>query len=157
MSSSQEESSSSSGQMDNLEDIPKDSPLYNHMQAYLATQKQKDTFASIIKEDSDDIKSYEKFQKKEIILLLENSNLQRKDEPWKIFQMYLTNGLYYTRKSYKTRSYYEEILINTRSAELQHFSGTGYSTHEKVYNFSKIISKQVISVEEWGMSTMKER
>ncbi|KAG5571212.1 hypothetical protein H5410_060978 [Solanum commersonii] len=32
-----------------------------------------------------------------------------------------------------------------------------YSPHDKVYNFSKIIIKQIISVEDWGMSTMKER
>ncbi|KAG5599203.1 hypothetical protein H5410_030573 [Solanum commersonii] len=55
--SSQEESSSNSTQMINLEDIPKDSLLYGHM---LASQKQKD---SITKEDTDDIKSYEKLEK----------------------------------------------------------------------------------------------
>ncbi|KAG5619530.1 hypothetical protein H5410_004748 [Solanum commersonii] len=54
--SSQEEFSSSSKQYVNLEDIPEDSPLYGHIQAYLAAQKQKDTFASITKEDTDDIK-----------------------------------------------------------------------------------------------------
>ncbi|KAG5632444.1 hypothetical protein H5410_004161 [Solanum commersonii] len=58
--SSQEESSSSSHQLVSLEDIPKDSPLYAHMQAYLEGKKQKDTFVSIVKEDSSDIKSYEK-------------------------------------------------------------------------------------------------
>lgn len=145
-----------------LEDIPEDSPLYAHLQAYLAAQKQKDTsvkqgdtFASISKDDNDDIKSYEKVSKQEMIFLLENSDLQRKDEPWKIFQRYLINGLYYPGESYKTRSYYETILISTGSADFQHFSG--YSTDENVYNFSKIIIKQIISVEDWGISTMKER
>uniref|UniRef100_M1DH17 Uncharacterized protein n=1 Tax=Solanum tuberosum TaxID=4113 RepID=M1DH17_SOLTU len=42
--------------------------------------------ASISKEDSDDIKSYEKVSKNEMIFLLENSEIQRKEEPWKIFQ-----------------------------------------------------------------------
>ncbi|KAG5619533.1 hypothetical protein H5410_004751 [Solanum commersonii] len=42
--SSQEESSSSSKESVNLEDIPEESPLYSHMQAYLATQKQKRYF-----------------------------------------------------------------------------------------------------------------
>ncbi|KAG5599202.1 hypothetical protein H5410_030572 [Solanum commersonii] len=79
--SSREESSSSLRQMVNLEDIPKGSPLYGHMQEYLATRKQKDTFASITKEDTDDIKSYEKLPKKEMIFLFKNSNLQRKDDP----------------------------------------------------------------------------
>ncbi|KAK4731375.1 hypothetical protein R3W88_024363 [Solanum pinnatisectum] len=153
---SQEESSSSSQQLVSLEDIPKDSPLYAHMQAYLEGKKQKDTFVSIIKEDSDDIKSYEKLQKREMIFLLENSDLQRKDEPWKIFQRYLVNGLYFPGESYKTRSYYEEILMSTGSVEFQHFS-TGNNPNEKSYNFSKFIIKQIISAEDWGMSTMKER
>ncbi|KAG5615884.1 hypothetical protein H5410_015708 [Solanum commersonii] len=81
----------------------------------------------------------------------------RKDEPWKIFQRYLVNGLYYPGESYKTLSYYEEILISSGSAEFQHFSCMGNNLHEKSYNFSKIIIKQIISVEDWGMSAMKER
>ncbi|KAG5570747.1 hypothetical protein H5410_060513 [Solanum commersonii] len=123
----------SSRQSVNLEDIPK-----------------QNNFPSITKEDTDDIKSYEKLQKKEMIFLLENSDLHIKDEPWNIFQRYIINGLYYPGESYKTRSYYEEILISSGSAELQHFSGIGYSPHEKVYNFSKIIIIQVISVEDWA-------
>ncbi|KAG5571251.1 hypothetical protein H5410_061017 [Solanum commersonii] len=70
--SSQDKSSSSSGQMVHLEDIPKD----------------------------------------------KNSDLQREDEPWKIFQRYLDNELYFPGESYKTRSYYEEILINTEVENL---------------------------------------
>uniref|UniRef100_M1DMW1 Uncharacterized protein n=1 Tax=Solanum tuberosum TaxID=4113 RepID=M1DMW1_SOLTU len=123
--SSQEESSSSLKQSVDLEDIPKDSPLYGQMQAYLAAQKKKETFASITKEDNDDIKSYEKLHKKEMIFLLENIDLQRKYEPWKILKRYLVNGLYYPGESYKTWSYYEEILISLGSAKLQHFTGTG--------------------------------
>uniref|UniRef100_A0A1S3Y503 Uncharacterized protein n=1 Tax=Nicotiana tabacum TaxID=4097 RepID=A0A1S3Y503_TOBAC len=107
-----------------LDDIPEDNPLYGHLQAYLAAKKKSKTFASIAREeDNDDIKSYEKLPKKEIIFLLENSKIQRKDEPWKIFQRYLINELYYPGESYKTRAYYETILISTGSAEFQHFSG----------------------------------
>ncbi|XP_070031625.1 uncharacterized protein [Nicotiana tomentosiformis] len=58
---------SSIGPSVHLEDIPEDSPLYAHLQAYLTAQKQKetsvkqsDTFASIARDDNDDIKSYEK-------------------------------------------------------------------------------------------------
>jgi len=86
---------------------------------------------------------------------LENSEIQRKDEPWKIFQRYLINGLYFPGESYKTRSYYETILISTGSVDFQHFSG--YNTSENVCNFSKIIIKQIISIEDWGISSMKER
>ncbi|KAG5630950.1 hypothetical protein H5410_002667 [Solanum commersonii] len=75
--------------------------------AYLEGKKKKDSFVSTIKEDSDVIRSYEKLYKKEMIFLLENYDLQRKDEPWKIFQRYHASGLYYPGKSYKSRLYYE--------------------------------------------------
>uniref|UniRef100_M1DCC1 Reverse transcriptase domain-containing protein n=1 Tax=Solanum tuberosum TaxID=4113 RepID=M1DCC1_SOLTU len=68
-----------------LEDIPESDPLYAKPQEFL-TQKQGDTFASIAKEEVDDIKTYEKVEKREMIFLLENSDIQRKEEPWKIFQ-----------------------------------------------------------------------
>jgi len=102
-----------------LEDIPENNPLYAQLQAYLS-QKQSDTFASIAKDDVDDIKSYEKVEKREMIFLLENSEIQRKEESWKIFQRYLLNGLYFPGESYKTRSYYETLLIST-CVEFQHF------------------------------------
>ncbi|KAL3365527.1 hypothetical protein AABB24_010576, partial [Solanum stoloniferum] len=90
-----------------------------------------------------------------MIFLLENFEIQRKEEPWKIFQQYLINGLYFSGESYKIRSYYETILISTGSVEFQHF--LGYNTSENVYNFLKMIIKQIIHVEYLGISTMKER
>ncbi|KAG5630797.1 hypothetical protein H5410_002514 [Solanum commersonii] len=108
-----------------LEDIPENNPLCAQLHAYLS-QKQSDTFASIAKEDVDDIKSYENISRKEM--------------------RYLVNRLYFSGESYKIRSYYETILINTDSAEFQHFSG--YSTSENIYNFSKMIIKQIIYVED---------
>ncbi|KAG5590103.1 hypothetical protein H5410_040617 [Solanum commersonii] len=138
-----------------LKDIPEGNPLYAELRAYLSQKEKGDTFASIAKDDHDDIKLYEKVVKKEIIFLLENSEIQRKDEPWKIFQRYLINGLYFPGESYKTCSYYETISISTGSVDFQHFSG--YNTSENVYNFSKMIIKQIISIEDWGISSMKER
>ncbi|KAG5571133.1 hypothetical protein H5410_060899 [Solanum commersonii] len=111
-----------------LEDIPESDPLYAQLQEFI-TQKQSDTFASIAKEDVDDIKTYEKVEKREMIFLLENSDIQRREEPWKIFQRYLVNGLYFPR----------------------------YNTSENVYNFSKMIIKHVIHIEDWGISSMTER
>ncbi|KAG5594632.1 hypothetical protein H5410_035864 [Solanum commersonii] len=138
-----------------LEDILEGSLLYAELQAYLAQKEKSDIFPSIARKDNDDIKTYKRVAKKEMIFLLKNSEIQRKDEPWKIFQHYLLNGLYFPGESYKTRSYYETILITTGSVEFEHFSG--YNTSEKVYNFSKMIIKQIISIEEWGISSMKER
>ncbi|KAK4709724.1 hypothetical protein R3W88_004237 [Solanum pinnatisectum] len=149
LKSSQKEASSI-----HLEDIPENNPLYAQLQEYLS-QKKGDTFACIAKDNIDDIKSYEKVEKKEMIFLLENSEIRRKEERWKIFQRYLINGLYFPGESYKIRSYYETILMNTGSVEFQHF--LGYNTSENVYNFSKMIIKQIISFEDWGISSMKER
>ncbi|KAG5631738.1 hypothetical protein H5410_003455 [Solanum commersonii] len=73
-----------------------------------------------------------------MIFLIENSEIQRKEEPWKIFQQYLLNELYFPGY-----------------VEFQHFSG--YNTSENVYNFYKMIIKQIISIEDWGISSMKER
>ncbi|WMV08275.1 hypothetical protein MTR67_001660 [Solanum verrucosum] len=106
-----------------LDDIPENNQLYAQLQEYLS-QKQSDTFASVAKEEGDDIKSYEKVSKKEMIFLLENSDIQRKEEPWKKFQRYLVNRLYFLGDSYKTRSYYETILMSTSSVEFQHFQAT---------------------------------
>ncbi|KAG5599376.1 hypothetical protein H5410_030746 [Solanum commersonii] len=95
-----------------LKYIPESDPLYAKLQEFI-TQKQDDSFASITKEEVDDIKTYEKVKKKEIIFLLENSDIQRRKEPWKIFQRYLVNGLYFPGESYKTQKYYETLLIST--------------------------------------------
>ncbi|KAG5580830.1 hypothetical protein H5410_051457 [Solanum commersonii] len=57
-----------------------------------------------------------------MIFLLQNSDIQRREEPWKIIQRYLLNGLYFPGESYKTRKYYETLLIST-GVEFQHFSG----------------------------------
>ncbi|WMV18784.1 hypothetical protein MTR67_012169 [Solanum verrucosum] len=73
-----------------LEDIPESDPLYAKLQEFL-TQKQGDSFSSIAKEEVDDIKTYEKVEKREMIFLLENSDIQRREEPCKIFQRYLVN------------------------------------------------------------------
>ncbi|WMV58632.1 hypothetical protein MTR67_052017 [Solanum verrucosum] len=125
-----------------LDDISENNSLYAQLRAYLS-QKQSDTFASVAKEEVDDIRSYERVVKKEMIFFIENSEIQRKEEPWKIFQRYLLNGLYFPGESYKTRLYYKTILTN--------------NTSENVYNFSKMIIKQIISIEDWGISSMKER
>ncbi|KAG5579997.1 hypothetical protein H5410_050624 [Solanum commersonii] len=131
-----------------LEDIPESDPLYVQLQEFI-TQKQGESFASIAKEEVDDIKTYEKVEKREMIFLLENSDIQRREEPWKIFQRYLVNGLYFAGESYKTQKYYETLLIST-GVEFQYF--LGYNTSENVHNFSKMIIKHVIHIEDWGIS-----
>ncbi|KAG5616233.1 hypothetical protein H5410_016057 [Solanum commersonii] len=131
-SKTQEKTSSSI----HLEDIPESDPLYAKLQEYI-TQKQSNTFASIAREDTiDDMKTYEKVEKREMIFLLENFDIQRREEPWKIFQRYLLNELYFRGESYKTRKYYETLLIST-GVEFQHFSG---------YNTGKNISRNNVKI-----------
>ncbi|KAG5590219.1 hypothetical protein H5410_040733 [Solanum commersonii] len=136
-----------------LKDIPESDPLYAKLQEFL-TQNQGDSFASIAEEEVDDIKTYEKVEKSEMIFLLENFDIQRKEEPWKIFQRYLVNVLYFPSESYKTRKYYETLVIST-GVEFQHF--LGYNTSENVYNFSKMIIKHVIHIEDCNIFSMTER
>ncbi|KAG5631023.1 hypothetical protein H5410_002740 [Solanum commersonii] len=61
LKTSQKEASSSSI---HLEDILEDNPLYEELRAYLSQKEKGDTFASITKDDIDDIKSYERVAKK---------------------------------------------------------------------------------------------
>ncbi|KAG5581607.1 hypothetical protein H5410_052234 [Solanum commersonii] len=86
-----------------LKDIPKSDSLYAKLQEFI-TQKQGDSFASIAKEEVDDIKTCEKVEKREMIFLLENSDIQRREEPWKIFQRYLVNGLYFPDSSMRSKT-----------------------------------------------------
>ncbi|KAG5590299.1 hypothetical protein H5410_040813, partial [Solanum commersonii] len=111
-------------------------PLYAKLQEFI-TQKQCNTFASTAREDTiDDMKTYEK----------ERRTLEDIPE--------VLNGLYFPGESYKTRKYYETLLIST-GVEFQHFSG--YNIGENVYNFSKMIVKQIIHIEDWDISSMTER
>ncbi|KAG5615836.1 hypothetical protein H5410_015660 [Solanum commersonii] len=119
----------------------KSDPLYAKLQEFI-TQKQSNTFASIAREDTiDDMKTYEKK-----IRYLRGERRTLEDIP-----RYLLNGLYFPGESYKTRKYYETLLIST-GVEFQHFSG--YNIGENVYNFSKMIVKQIIHIEDWGISSM---
>ncbi|XP_052620666.1 uncharacterized protein LOC128126717 [Lactuca sativa] len=75
------------------------------------------------------------------------------DDPCNLFSRYLDTASYATC-SYKSRNYYENILSSTGTCEISHFSS---SADKKVYNFSKVIFKRIISAEEWGLSTLRER
>ena len=110
------EASSSASSSINLKDIPKDSSLYEQIRAYLQEKEQGNTYASIAKE-TDPVSVPEETTTKEIIFLLENSDIQRSNEPWNILQRYLTKGLYFPGEAYKTRTYYETVLSYTGSAE----------------------------------------
>ncbi|KAL3510966.1 hypothetical protein ACH5RR_030367 [Cinchona calisaya] len=139
----------------NLGNIPKDHPLYGQLQEYLLQQHKGNTYASVTENESEsDSKSYYMRQEKEIIFLLDEKDCQWQDQPWKIIQRYLTDKVMFPGESYKTRTYYEKILINSESVDIQHFQSPMATT--VIYNFSKIIFKKIISSEEWGISTLTE-
>uniref|UniRef100_M1DIW2 Uncharacterized protein n=1 Tax=Solanum tuberosum TaxID=4113 RepID=M1DIW2_SOLTU len=115
-----------------LEDIPESDPLYAKLQEFL-TQKQGDTFASIAKEEVDDIKTYEKVEKREISFLLENSDIQRKEEPWKVFQRYLVNGLYFPEDDHQ----FYERFENMKPPQLQ--GGKNEEAHEFLTLFHEML------------------
>lgn len=112
------------------------------------------SYAKIISDDDLDSNNigFSTNQHKEIIFLLEEKDLKWKDNPWILLQRYLDNASMPTR-TYKSRQFYEQILIQNGSCDISHFTGT----NKEIYNFSKMIIKRVISVEDWGISPMKDR
>lgn len=107
----------------------------------------------VIEEGESDDLPYEQNNLKDIILILEDKDLRWKDEIWHLMQRYLDVASF-TAGSYKQRTHFENILKTTGSCEFSHFYA-GKQT--KAYSFSKVIIKQVISAEEWGISTFRER
>ncbi|KAI5663186.1 hypothetical protein M9H77_22509 [Catharanthus roseus] len=122
---------------------------------YLATKHQQEgetSYAQVLSEE-DNIPSYHTNTQKEIIFLLEDKDLQWKDNPWLLMNRYLDVASY-AATSYKQRQYYEQILKES-SCEITHFYPGGTKTGN-IYNFSKIIIKKIISIEEWGISPLRE-
>ncbi|KAG5605282.1 hypothetical protein H5410_026774 [Solanum commersonii] len=102
--------------------------------------------------DEENTKVFDLNDKREVILLLENSDLKWKNVPWQVMSRYL-DTLSYTTTIYKYIMHYEMILSATGSCAFQHFYP---ANTKKVYNFSKIIIKKILAPEEWGMSPLKE-
>ncbi|KAG5581153.1 hypothetical protein H5410_051780 [Solanum commersonii] len=76
------------------------------------------------------------------------------------------NPLYAQLRAYLSQKYKEkknpgryssDIYLMDYTSQESHTKPTRYNTSENVYNFSKMIIKQIISVEHWGISSMKER
>ncbi|KAG5592752.1 hypothetical protein H5410_043266 [Solanum commersonii] len=104
------------------------------------------TYSSVLIDD-ENIEVFDMNDKKEVILLLEESDLKWRNEPWQIMARYL-DTVSYTATAYKYRMHYEMILSST-GCEFQHFYPVNT---KKVYNFSKLIIKRIITPEEWEFS-----
>lgn len=112
------------------------------------------SFAKIIAEqESEENKAdYLENRNQEVVLLLETRDMKWENNPWTLMSRYLDKASY-ALGTYKTRYFYESILLNTESCEISHFSGI----QKEVYNFSKIYIKKIISSEEWGIAPLRER
>ncbi|KAG5576759.1 hypothetical protein H5410_056893 [Solanum commersonii] len=128
-------------------------PMYKEFMDFMKSKKETSsstTYSSVLIDD-ENIEVFDMNSKKEVILLLEDIDLRWRNEPWQIMTRYL-DTVAYTATSYKYRMHYEIILSST-GCEFQHFYP---ANTKKVYNFSKLVVKRIISPEEWGMSTLKE-
>lgn len=84
-----------------LSDIPEDHPLYKQLQSFIS-DKQADSFASIVQENSIDKPTYQKLDARELILLIENSHIPRQEtseEAWELIQKYLSVNVYFPEES----------------------------------------------------------
>ncbi|KAI5676762.1 hypothetical protein M9H77_07712 [Catharanthus roseus] len=136
-----------------------DASLYEEFKKFIAGKKKQEgetsssgSYSQIITEE-DNMASYHTNTHKEIIFLLENKDLQWKNDPWILINRYLDTASY-AATSYKQRPYYESIL-KVNSCDIIHFYPNTKVTN--IYNFSKIIIKRIIFVEEWGLSPLKEK
>ncbi|KAG5615880.1 hypothetical protein H5410_015704, partial [Solanum commersonii] len=130
-------------------------PMYKEFMDFIKSKKEEDnntpSYSTILIND-ENTEVFDLNDKKEVILLLENSDLRWRDEPWQVMSRYL-DTISYTTTAYKYRMHYEIILSATGSCEFQHLYPANTN---KVYNFSQIIIKKVLAPEEWGLSPLKE-
>ena len=118
------------------------------------TSKEEDSYAKIVGDEESESNNigFSVNNHKEIIFLLEEKDLKYKNDPWILMQRYMDN-LSLPARTYKFRNYYEQILLQSNSCEISHFTGT----NKEIYNFSKMIIKRVISLEDWGISPLREK
>ena len=133
-------------------------PLYGEFLEFIKQKKgNTPSYANaLVEEENEDPHEYCQSPNKERIIFLEYQDVMRYfeagNDPWILMSRYLDNAPC-AAYAYKSRSYYENILITTGSIEVRHFT----DQNSNIYNFSKVLIKQVISAEEWGLSTLKEK
>jgi len=125
-------------------DINIDHPMYREFMDFIESKKASDnnppTYSTILM-DEENTEVFDLNDKREVILLLENSDLKWKNDPWQVMSRYL-DTVSSTTTVYKYRMHYEIILSATGSCEFQHFYP---ANTKKVYYFYKIIIKKDLS------------
>nr|GEZ68506.1 hypothetical protein [Tanacetum cinerariifolium] len=133
-------------------------PLYGEFIEFLKNKKGNiPSYANALNEEENkDLQEYHQSPHKEKIIFLEYQDVMRYfdsgNDPWILMSRYLDNAPY-AAHAYKGRAYYENILKFTGSIEVIHFT----AANSNIYNFSKVLMKQIIYAEEWGLSALKER
>ncbi|KAG5615271.1 hypothetical protein H5410_015095 [Solanum commersonii] len=137
-------------------DLNTDHPMYKEFLDFMQSKQGKDNVPpsySTVLADEESTYVFDQNYKKEVTFPLEINDLRWKNDPWQLVSRYL-DSVSYTTVAYKYRMHYGMILSATRSGEFQHFYP---ANTRKVYNFSKIIIKRVLTSEEWGMSPLTEK
>nr|GFB28265.1 hypothetical protein [Tanacetum cinerariifolium] len=133
--------------------IPKpNDPLYGEFMEFLKNKKGNNpSYANALnEEENEDLQEYHQSPYKEKLIFLKYQDVMRYfdsgNDPWILMSRYLDNAPY-AAYAYKGRACYENILKFTGSIEVTHFT----AANSNVYNFSKVLIKQIISAEEWGL------
>nr|GEV30954.1 reverse transcriptase domain-containing protein [Tanacetum cinerariifolium] len=132
-------------------------PLYGKFMEFLKNKKRNNpSYANALnEEENEDLQEYHQSPYKEKIIFLEYQDVMRyfdsRNDPWILMSRYLDNAPYVVQ-AYKGRAYYKNILKFTGSIEVTHFT----AANSNVYNFSKVLIKQIISVEEWDYQAQVE-
>ncbi|KAG5570708.1 hypothetical protein H5410_060474 [Solanum commersonii] len=106
-------------EINNLKNHPMYKEFLNFMQSKEGKHNIPQSYSTVLT-DKENIEIFDQNDKKEVILLLEQSDLRWRDEPWQIMHRYL-DSVYYTTPSYKYMMHYEMILLATGFGEFQHF------------------------------------
>ncbi|KAG5570695.1 hypothetical protein H5410_060461 [Solanum commersonii] len=94
-------------------------PMYKEFLDFIQSKQGKDNIPqsySTVLTDEENIEIFDQNDKKKVILLLEQSDLRWKNDPWQIMQMCLYS-VSYTTFAYKYKMYYEMILSAAGSGE----------------------------------------
>ncbi|KAG5579517.1 hypothetical protein H5410_050144 [Solanum commersonii] len=96
--------------------------MYKEFMDFMKSKKESDNnppIYSTIRMDEANIEVFDLNDKREVILLLENSDLRWKNEPWQLMSRYL-DTVSYTTTVYKYKMHYEIILSATGSSSASH-------------------------------------
>ncbi|KAG5579679.1 hypothetical protein H5410_050306 [Solanum commersonii] len=116
-------------------------PMYKEFMDFMKSKKEtgSSTYSSVVIDD-ENIEVYDMNSKKEVILLLEESDLRWRNEPWQVMTRYLdtaaytatSKGLYHRRMGMSTL---KELIISIRNEKFQR----KYNYWDYIDGFNKVL------------------